>query len=435
MMTADSSVSSRPDLEDLARRYDPQVLREYLLDQEEAHVHGGFGGHGRGSGQRGSPLSSSSRNQRFPFGPEVYSLRPRCFVRLRLLLALNFCAYWSTVCYCGYAFHLEVSALGTQALPTFRTWLLSFTMLMGQAALEFMVACVLTRPARTRSRSFGAGVIGGLGELGQTGFHVWDVSACLAGLGARTSILLDVQCLPLMQRGSHLLFLLSSGTFAFAIGLFVFIVQLRLVLGLFCQRDNFSYDKPDLFFTDRDVHGMLECPPIAARSPSTATATMGDEGMGGAAGSGDHGLPFEELDELEEDDDGGLSDLVHAQDRPVPTNTIKVANCAHLSDLSLLHGVLARLYVPLNCQETQEFTVSATSFSRCFCEDVVQCSVKFFFLMDCEMNLLMLLSLLLSLAQAVGSCFYASSSALDLRLGGDGSTAEDGLLLQSVLQS
>lgn len=35
-------------------------------------------------------------------------------------------------------------------------------------------------------------------------------------------------------------------------------------------------------------------------------------------------------------------------------------------------------------KETQEFVKSASNFSRCFCEDIVQCSVKFFFLMDYE---------------------------------------------------
>ncbi|CAL1132771.1 unnamed protein product [Cladocopium goreaui] len=68
-------------------------------------------------------------------------------------------------------------------------------------------------------------------------------------------------------------------------------------------------------------------------------------------------------------------------------NTIKAANFAHLNDLSLLHLVLRRHYVPISCQETQEFTISIASFSRCFCEDVVQCSLKFFFIMDCQVSL------------------------------------------------
>eukprot|EP00435_Cladocopium_sp_Y103_P036423 s161_g9.t1 len=100
--------------------------------------------------------------------------------------------------------------------------------------------------------------------------------------------------------------------------------------------------------------------------------------------------------------------------RATPVNTIKAANFAHLNDLSLLHLVLRRHYVPISCQETQEFTISIASFSRCFCEDV-QCSLKFFFIMDCQVNFLVVLSLLVSIGQAIGSCFYASTSAMDLR--------------------
>jgi len=231
-------------------------------------------------------------------------------------------------------------------------------------------AACLTQPARA-------------GGSRGAGFRAWDGAAWIAGLGARTAVLLDVMCLPLMQRGSSLLFLLSGGTFVFAIGLFVFAVQLRLLVGLFLAGDHFSYDKPDLFFKGRDAHGMFDGVPIAARPP------------------------------LNREDDEHL-DLPRA-DRAPPLNTIKAANCAHFSDLSMLHVVLTRLYIPLSCQETQEFIISATSFSRCFCEDVVQCSVKFFFLMDCDINLLVFLSLLVSAAQAVTSCFYSSTSSMDLR--------------------
>merc|ERR1712187_396435 len=102
-------------------------------------------------------------------------------------------------------------------------------------------------------------------------------------------------------------------------------------------------------------------------------------------------------------------------DRPPPAATIKVANLAHLSDLSLLHAVITRLYVPIGSQESQEFVISITSFSRCFCEDIIQCSVKFFFLMDCEANIMVLISLFISAAQALSSCFYASTSLMDIR--------------------
>mmetsp|Transcript_41834 Transcript_41834/g.97405 ORF Transcript_41834/g.97405 Transcript_41834/m.97405 type:complete len:193 (-) Transcript_41834:99-677(-) len=184
-----------------------------------------------------------------------------------------------------------------------------------------------------------------------------------------------------MKRGSSLLFLLSASTFVFAIGLFVFAVQVRLLFGMFCSRDQFSYDKPDLFFKGRDASGAMEGTPIAARPPQREEEDTSDLRLG----------------------------------RAMPVNTIKAANFAHFNDLSLLHLVLRRHYLPITCQETQEFTLSITSFSRCFCEDVVQCSLKFFFIMDCQVNLLVLFSLLVSIGQAVGSCFYASTSAMDLR--------------------
>lgn len=289
---------------------------------------------------------------------------------LRLFLTANFVAYWSAVAYCGYAYHIRILELGTKALPPLDVGLLGVFVLGTQGTLEFALAACLTQPARASAAR-------------SAGLRCWDGAAWMVGAGARAAVLLDAMCLPLMQRGSSLLFLLSSGTFVFAIGFFVFAVQLRLLVGMYCSGDNFSYDKPDLFFKGRDMHGMLDGIPIAARPPPNP------------------------------DDDDQL-DLPRG-DRAPPLNTIKVANCAHLSDLSLLHAVIARLYIPLSCQETQEFVISATSFSRCFCEDVVQCSVKFFFLMDCDINLLVLLSLFMSAAQAITSCFYASTSSMDLR--------------------
>mmetsp|Transcript_121574 Transcript_121574/g.210294 ORF Transcript_121574/g.210294 Transcript_121574/m.210294 type:complete len:91 (+) Transcript_121574:1-273(+) len=82
----------------------------------------------------------------------------------------------------------------------------------------------------------------------------------------------------------------------------------------------------------------------------------------------------------------------------------------------MLHVVLPRLYIPIGCQESQEFVLSITSFSRCFCEDVIQCSVKFFFLMDCQANFMVIVSLLVSASQALASCFYTSTSAMDIRI-------------------
>eukprot|EP00931_Biecheleriopsis_adriatica_P090506 TRINITY_DN64485_c0_g1_i1.p1 TRINITY_DN64485_c0_g1~~TRINITY_DN64485_c0_g1_i1.p1 ORF type:complete len:365 (+),score=75.60 TRINITY_DN64485_c0_g1_i1:58-1152(+) len=342
------------DLEDLANRYDTQVLREYLLEQEDGATR---------------PADEDAANTEQPTLPEVHDLRPRCFRRIRALLVVNFLAYWSALCYCGYTFYIRVEEVGTKALPPMEVTLLSVFVLGTQATLEFAAAVCLTQPVR-------------LTDARSAAFTSWDGVAWLTGAGARCAVLLDALCLPLMKRGSGLLFLLSSSTFIFAIGFFVFVVQLRLLCGLFCGRDHFSYDKPDLFFKGRDATGLMESTPIAARPPSHR-----------------------------EDEDSRDARLGQAP----PVNTIKAANFAHFSDLSLLHAVLRRLYLPMSCQETQEFTLSITSFSRCFCEDVVQCSLKFFFLMDCEVNLLVLLSLFVSASQAIGSCLYSSTSALDLR--------------------
>eukprot|EP00439_Symbiodinium_sp_Y106_P070576 s3234_g12.t1 len=340
------------DLEDLASRYDTQVLREYLLEQEE-----------------GSTRQRQAEDAEQATLPDVYDLRQRCFRRIRVLLVVNFLAYWSTLSYCGYAYYLRVEEAGTKALPPMDVALACVFLLGTQATLELAAAVCLTQPVRQ-------------GDGRSNPFNSWDFLAWLAGAGARCSMLLDALCLPLMQRGSSLLFLLSASTFAFAIGVFVFAVQLRLLFGMFCSRDHFSYDKPDLFFKGRDNSGMMEGAPIAARPPA----------------------------HREEED---TSDL--RLGRAMPVNTIKAANFAHFNDLALLHLVLRRHYLPISCQETQEFTMSITSFSRCFCEDVVQCSLKFFFIMDCQVNLLVLFSLLVSIGQAVGSCFYASTSAMDLR--------------------
>lgn len=340
------------DLEDLAGRYDAQVLREYLLQRQDAVNTGVV-----------QELEIWQAQQ----WPEAHDLKPSSFRLLRTLFALNFFAYWATVVGCTYMYYFRILEDGTGALPPLYVGLLSVFVLGTQGTLEFATAACLAQPAQ----------VAGAPSLG---FRGWDGMAWLAGASARTTVLLDAMCLPLMRSASGLLFFLSSGTFIFAIGLFVFVVQLRLLAGLFCKHDRFSYDKPDLFLKGRDVHGMLDGTPIAARPPARR-----DE------------------DQLE----------LLSGDHSPPVNAIKAANCAHFSDLSLLHAVISRIYIPLSCQGTQEFIVSATSFSRCFCEDVVQCSVKFFFLMDFDMNLLVLLSLLLSSAQAVASCFYSTTPAMD----------------------
>lgn len=357
------------DLEDLARRYDTQVLREYLLEQEDVREL-------QPASRRAGEAAEEALEAMMPTFFEVDDLRPRCFKTLRILLLMNFLAYWTTVAYCGYACHLRVLERGLQALPPLEAGLLGVFVLGTQGTIEFAASACLTRPTRA-------------GDTRSFSLRKWDAVAWLTGLGARSAVLLDAICLPMMLGGSHLLFVLSSGTFAFAIGIFVFGVQLRLLCGLFISRDQFSYDKPDLFFKGRDAHGMLEGAPIFARPAPTAS-------------SYDNEVP------------------VMQGDGAPPVNTIKVANCAHFSDLSMLHAVITRVYIPLRCQETQEFVLSLSSFSRCFCEDVVQCSVKFFFLMDCKVNWLVLLSLLVSASQAIGSCFYSSTSSMDLRASEEG---------------
>jgi len=183
--------------------------------------------------------------------------------------------------------------------------------------------------------------------------------------------------------------------------------QLRLLCGLCCAADQFAYDKPDLFFKGRDTYCTAESLPFAARPPtarevvvrsSTATPSRTTAASGSSAAREEEALQ-----------------PLHA-DVPLPLGTIKVANLAHISDLMMLHVVLTRLYIPIGCQESQEFVLSITSFSRCFCEDVIQCSVKFFFLMDCQANFMVIVSLLVSASQALASCFYTSTSAMDIRI-------------------
>lgn len=347
------------DLEDLARRYDVHVLREYLLDQEDPRRAALEGDDGGGLSPRALV--------------EVYDLRPRCFKRLRALLVLNFFAYWTAIGYCGYVFHQRLQDQEISATPMLEVGLVAVFVLGTQATLEFAVSLCLIQPAR----------VGGV----STGFHAWDFMAWAVGALSRTSLFLDALCVPLMYRASALLFVLSAFTFAFSIGVFVFLVELRLLLGLFLSDDRFSYDKPDLFFKGRDVPGMLEGTPLSAR-PASATGPTGEA--------------------------SDLSEL--RSDWSPPVSAIKAANFAHLSSLSMLHTVLCRLYIPLGYRETQEFVVSITSFSRCFCEDVVQCSVKFFFLMDCEVNVLVLLSFFLTIVQALASCIFASTASMDIRL-------------------
>lgn len=385
------SMDNALDLEDLARRYDTQVLREYLLEQGET----------RAAARYAARTAAAAESERRPPLLEVYDLRPRCLARLNGFLVLNVVVYWSIAAYCTYEYYLRVLEDGARALPQLEVSLLVFFMLGTQSTLEFAAAVCLTQPARVSDV--------------RNGLHARDFGAWFAGLGARTAIALDALCLPLMWRGSSLLFLLSSSTFSFAIGIFVFLVQLRSLLGIYCSSDHFSYDKPDLFFKGRDAFATAESAEgarIAARPSARMLERLAERG---AERSGEQ--------DLVGDDDEALD--VATVDRPPPFGAIKAANLAHMSDFAMLHAVLVRCYVPITSQETQEFTVSASSFSRCFCEDVVQCSLKFFFLMDCEFNGLVFFSLLVSVVQAVGTCVYSTTSAMDVRMDDEG-FANDG---------
>lgn len=358
---------SVPDLEDLARRYDAHVLREYLLEQEMA-----------GSDEEDPEgLGPNARNAETPEDPltarlAVYELRSRCFRTIRLLLVCSFLAYWITVAYCAYVYHLHIQEMGTKALPPMEVGLLAAFVIGTQSTLELAFSACLTRPHAA----------GG-------GFHCWDGMAWAIGLGARVAIFLDAQVIAVLCQASDLLFFVSFGVFVFAIGVFVFAVQARLLLGLFCPQDLFAPDKPDLFFKGGDPRTVLG-PPIAARPPSERQSTA----------TPDIGSPSASLEAV--------------VDRPPPVGAIKLAHAAQLCDLTMLHAILTRLYIPVNCQESQEFVVSVMAFSRCFCEDVVQCTLKFFFILDFEFNQLVFASFLLSAAQAFASCAFASTSTMDL---------------------
>lgn len=372
------AVEAPPNLEDLARRYDARVLREYLLNQQEGGSStGGNAGHSLPSSSNlvlidvAGPGGDENAEQPHPLIPVVHDLRPRCFRRLRALLALNFVGFWTACAQCGYSYYLKVQEQGPSVAPPLEVCLLCIFTLGTQATLELAASALLMRPARAS-------------DARSNGFRSWDAVAWKVGSGARSAIMLDVLCLAPLWRGqgSSMLFFVSASVLVFAIGIFVFGVQLRMLLGLFWSADQFSFDKPDLFFKGADARGIVEGRPIAAQPPANM-----------------------------EDDD--MLDPMRA-DRLPPLSVIKVANFCQLSDLALLHEVLVRLYIPVSCQETQEFVASMTSMSRCFCQDVVQCSVKFLYLMDCEAQPLVLLSLLISMSQALATCFFTSTGSMEV---------------------
>eukprot|EP00929_Paragymnodinium_shiwhaense_P081075 TRINITY_DN42354_c0_g1_i2.p1 TRINITY_DN42354_c0_g1~~TRINITY_DN42354_c0_g1_i2.p1 ORF type:complete len:360 (+),score=59.52 TRINITY_DN42354_c0_g1_i2:90-1169(+) len=356
-MAADNAL----DLEELAHRYDAQVLREFLLEQ--------------GGGQRDA--------QRSPAIPEqVFEPRIRCLNRLCLLLVFNVFSFWSVMCYCTYSFYLRIAEEGINSWPPIDAVLAGFFLLGTQATLEF--ACSACLLSQSRPVDEGPGLQTWAGGLG--GLKMWDLGGWCTGLGARSALLLDAQCLALMWHASDILFAVSSSVFFFSVVVFVFLVQIRSIIGLFCSGDRFSYDKPDLFFKGRDLYGGMDGTRISAL-PALGTA-----------------------DELE----------VTVDRQPHP-RVLKCTNLAQLCDLQMLHFVLVRQHIPLRYQETQEFVSSVTAFARCFCEDLVQCSLKFFFLMDFKLNLFVYFSLLVSVCQAIGRCLYASTSSMDLRSDEDGS--------------
>eukprot|EP00927_Polykrikos_kofoidii_P066016 TRINITY_DN61696_c0_g1_i1.p1 TRINITY_DN61696_c0_g1~~TRINITY_DN61696_c0_g1_i1.p1 ORF type:complete len:363 (+),score=50.13 TRINITY_DN61696_c0_g1_i1:325-1413(+) len=348
------ATESALDLEDLARRYDTQVLREFLLNERREAI----------------VVEASREVQR------VCELRPRHFRFLRFALVLNFFVYWIAGAYSCYSFYQKVAVDGLDSLPSVQPSLVVFFTLGTQSTLELATVIFMSQPS-----SIGT-------ETPISGLRDWDVVAWIAGLGARTSVLLDLQCIPLYWRGSSLLFLLSVSVYSFAIGIFVFGVQLRLLLGLFCGADSFSYDKPDLFFKGRDAQAIVEA--VDAAPPPTE----------------------DNEDEPEPAVPTGRQALEVAQvDRPMLRGAVKIANMAHLSDFAMLHASLVRLYIPVESRESQEFTSSVTSFSRCFCEDIIQCCLKFFFFLDIEINFLVLFSFIVSALQAILVCVYSTAGS------------------------
>jgi len=167
------------DLEDLARRYDTQVLREYLLEQEDARD--------LPPSRRVGEAAEEALEVELQGLLEVPDLRPRCFKRLRLLLLINFVAYWAGVAYCGYACHLRVLEVGLQAMPPLEAGLLAVFLLGTQATVEFAASACLTRHTR-------------VSDTRSLGLRTWDGMAWLTGVGARLAVLLDVQCLALISR-------------------------------------------------------------------------------------------------------------------------------------------------------------------------------------------------------------------------------------------
>lgn len=343
------------ELEDLLRRYDVQVLREYLLNQEQLRHHvGGSAGNTLHAFQGGG---QSQENRFVP--EERYDLRPRLARLMRILLTANFAAYWGTVFYCSCTYAFRLSEFGIKAALPLKTGLLAILCLSLQSITEFVLCVVLTRPVRQSGHQSGR----------CAGFVPWDGFAWLVGLSARSVILLDAQLLPLMWHTSGLLFTISASVFVFAIGIFVLTVQLRLLIGMYCEVDRFSFDKPHFFF--KWVRGR--------------TARM--------VAAAPEAVPF---------------------NHPAPSGTTQIVNCAHLCDFAMLHDVMIRFYIPLASREDQEFVASLASFSRCFCEDIVQCTLKLFFLLDFSFHPLVAFSLFLSMSQAFASCLYSTSLSVDI---------------------
>lgn len=193
----------------------------------------------------------------------------------------------------------------------------------------------------------------------------WDIYGLILGALQRSTIYVDVLTCAIFWRDAPILGYLSSLILLFAVGIFIFLYQIRMMLSLFRSRDAFSFEKPDLFFKSEDSQ------------------------------------PFA---------------------RPHPAPSIKVANCAMIWDFTFLGGVLLRYYIPMiDGVESQEFAISINSIARCFCEDIVQVCLKFFFLLDFGFQQVVLVSLVMSFFNAALSCAFTSSD----RWGGDISDDEE----------
>merc|ERR1719428_139994 len=106
----DSGRGVNLDLEDLGRRYDARVLREYLIEQEMSGALRPDDGRGiiasvlRGDSAGGQGNNGSTLPGR---GLEVFELRYRSFFFVRLCLLLCDLSYWSVLGYSAFSYNQQ----------------------------------------------------------------------------------------------------------------------------------------------------------------------------------------------------------------------------------------------------------------------------------------------------------------------------------------